>query len=183
LGSSQLLGEPGQGFIDSLKILDGGRISIAALAIGMAQGAYDAALRYSKMRKQFGRPIPEFQMIQQKLADMAVSPDAARLLNYRAAWMMDRGKRVTKEAAMAKLFASEAAVEITNEALQIHGGYGFIKDYPVEKFYRDVKLCTIGEGTSEIQRLVIARQLLAGQENSAWRDTAVYAPSWSAAAD
>jgi alkylation response protein AidB-like acyl-CoA dehydrogenase len=177
VSSTQLLGEPGEGFIDSLKILDGGRISIAALAIGMAQGAYDAAFRYAKMRKQFGRPISEFQMIQQKLADMAVSLDAARLLNYRAAGMMDQGKRVTKESAMAKLFASEAAVEIANEALQIHGGYGFIKDYPVEKFYRDVKLCTIGEGTSEIQRLVIARQLLAGQENSAWRDNAVPIPT------
>ena len=126
----------------------------------MAQGAYDAALRYSKLRRQFSRPISEFQAIQYKLVDMAMSIDAARLLNYRAAWMLDRGKRVTKESAMAKLFASEAAVSVANEAVQIHGGYGFIKDYPVEKFYRDVKLCTIGEGTSEIQRLVIARQLL-----------------------
>jgi len=156
----QLLGKPNEGFVDSLKVLDGGRISIAALSIGMAQGAYDAALRYSKLRKQFGRPISEFQTIQHKLVDMAVDLDAARLLNYRAAWMMDRGMRVTRESAMAKLFASEAAVRIANEAVQIHGGYGFIKDYPVEKFYRDVKLCTIGEGTSEIQRLVIARQLL-----------------------
>ena len=146
--------------MDSLKVLDGGRISIAALAIGMAQGAYDAALRYSKLRRQFSRPISEFQAIQYKLVDMATSIDAARLLNYRAAWMMDHGRRVTKESAMAKLFASEAAVRVANEAVQIHGGYGFIKDYPVEKFYRDVKLCTIGEGTSEIQRLVIARQLL-----------------------
>jgi len=157
---SQLLGKRNEGFVDSLKVLDGGRISIAALSIGMAQGAYDAALRYSKLRKQFGRPISEFQAIQHKLVDMAVDIDAARLLNYRAAWMLDGGQRVTRESAMAKLFASEAAVRIANEAVQIHGGYGFIKDYPVEKFYRDVKLCTIGEGTSEIQRLVIARQLL-----------------------
>jgi alkylation response protein AidB-like acyl-CoA dehydrogenase len=160
LPQTQLLGKLNEGFVDSLKVLDGGRISIAALAIGMAQGAYDASLRYSKLRKQFGRPISEFQAIQHKLVDMAVEIDAARLLNYRAAWMLDRGQRVTRESAMAKLFAGEAAVRIANEAVQIHGGYGFIKDYPVEKFYRDVKLCTIGEGTSEIQRLVIARQLL-----------------------
>jgi alkylation response protein AidB-like acyl-CoA dehydrogenase len=157
---TQLLGKRGEGFVDSLKVLDGGRISIAALSIGMAQGAYDAALRYSKLRRQFSRPISEFQAIQYKLVDMATSIDAARLLNYRAASMLDAGKRVTKESAMAKLFASEAAVRVADEAVQIHGGYGFIKDYPVEKFYRDVKLCTIGEGTSEIQRLVIARQLL-----------------------
>ena len=160
LAPEQLLGKINEGFVDSLKVLDGGRISIAALSIGMAQGAYDAALRYAKLRRQFGRPISEFQAIQHKLVDMAVDLDAARLLNYRAAWMLDRGMRVTRESAMAKLFASEAAVRIANEAVQIHGGYGFIKDYPVEKFYRDVKLCTIGEGTSEIQRLVIARQLL-----------------------
>ena len=160
LAPEQLLGKMNHGFVDSLKVLDGGRISIAALSIGMAQGAYDAALRYSKLRKQFSRPISEFQAIQHKLVDMAVDLDAARLLNYRAAWMLDRGQRVTRESAMAKLFASEAAVRIAGEAVQIHGGYGFIKDYPVEKFYRDVKLCTIGEGTSEIQRLVIARQLL-----------------------
>jgi alkylation response protein AidB-like acyl-CoA dehydrogenase len=160
LRPEQMIGKMNDGFVDSLKVLDGGRISIAALSIGMAQGAYDAALRYSKMRKQFGRPISEFQAIQHKLVDMAVDLDAARLLNYRAAWMLDHGMRVTRESSMAKLFASEAAVRIANEAVQIHGGYGFIKDYPVEKFYRDVKLCTIGEGTSEIQRLVIARQLL-----------------------
>jgi hypothetical protein len=160
LPPQQLLGKRNEGFVDSLKVLDGGRVSIAALSIGMAQGAYDAALRYSKMRKQFSRPISEFQAIQHKLVDMAVDLDASRLLNYRAAWMLDHGKRVTRESSMAKLFASEAAVRIANEAVQIHGGYGFIKDYPVEKFYRDVKLCTIGEGTSEIQRLVIARQLL-----------------------
>jgi alkylation response protein AidB-like acyl-CoA dehydrogenase len=157
---SQLLGRQGEGFVDSLRTLDGGRISIAALAVGTAQGAYEAALSYSKHRKQFGRPISEFQAIQHKLADMATSIDAARLLTYRAGAMKDAGERVTKESAMAKLFASEIAVDVCNEALQIHGGYGFIKDYPVEKFYRDVKLCTIGEGTSEIQRLVIARQLL-----------------------
>ena len=160
LGPEQLLGCLNNGFVDGLKVLDGGRISIAALSIGMAQGAYDAALRYSKLRKQFGRPISEFQAIQHKLVDMAVDLDAARLLNYRAAWMLDHGQRVTRESSMAKLYASEAAVRIANEAVQIHGGYGYIKDYPVEKFYRDVKLCTIGEGTSEIQRLVIARQLL-----------------------
>jgi alkylation response protein AidB-like acyl-CoA dehydrogenase len=160
LPESQLLGKAGEGFVDSLRILDGGRISIAALSIGMAQGAYDAALSYSKTRKQFGRPISEFQAIQHKLVDMAMDIDAARLLTYRAGWLLDKGKRVTRESSMAKLFASEAAVRIASEAVQIHGGYGFIKDYPVEKFYRDVKLCTIGEGTSEIQRLVIARQIL-----------------------
>ena len=157
---SQLLGKQGEGFVDSLRILDGGRISIAALSVGTAQGAYEAALKYSKQRKQFGRPISEFQSIQNKLADMATEIEAARLLTYRAGWMKDQGQRVTKESSMAKLFASEIAVRATNEAVQIHGGNGFIKDYPVEKFYRDVKLCTIGEGTSEIQRLVIARQLL-----------------------
>jgi alkylation response protein AidB-like acyl-CoA dehydrogenase len=160
LPPSQLCGKEGEGFVDSLRILDGGRVSIAALSIGIAQGAYDAALGYSKIRKQFGRPISEFQTIQSKLVDMATSIDASRLLTYRAAVMLDQGKRVTRESAMAKLFSSEAAVRVADEAVQIHGGYGFIKDYPVEKFYRDVKLCTIGEGTSEIQRLVIARQLL-----------------------
>jgi hypothetical protein len=160
LAGSQLLGRQGEGFVDSLKVLDGGRISIAALAVGTAQGAYDEALKYSKQRKQFGRFIPEFQAIQFKLADMAAGIEAARLLTYRAGWMKDRDQRVTKEAAIAKLFASEVAVRVAGEAVQILGGYGFIKDYRVEKFYRDVKLCTIGEGTSEIQRLVIARQLL-----------------------
>ncbi len=160
LPDSQLLGKEGEGFVDSLRILDGGRISIAALSVGIAQGAYDAALKYSKHRKQFGRPISEFQAIQHKLADMATSIEAARLLTWRAAHLKDLGRRVTRESAMAKLFASEEAVWICNEAVQIHGGYGFIKDYPVEKFYRDVKLCTIGEGTSEIQKMVIARQLL-----------------------
>ncbi|MGH9630344.1 MAG: acyl-CoA dehydrogenase [Bryobacteraceae bacterium] len=160
LPHGQLVGKSGEGFVDSLRILDGGRISIAALAVGIAQGAYDAALAYSKQRKQFGRPISEFQAIQHKLADMATSIEAARLLTYKAGWLKDSGDRVTKESSMAKLFASEIAVRVCDDALQIHGGYGFIKDYPVEKFYRDVKLCTIGEGTSEIQRLVIARQLL-----------------------
>jgi alkylation response protein AidB-like acyl-CoA dehydrogenase len=160
LSQDQMLGKQGEGFVDSLRILDGGRVSIAALSIGMAQGAYDAALKYAKLRRQFGRPISEFQAIQHKLVDMATKIDASRLLTYRAAKMIDAGKRVTRESAMAKLFSSEAAVWIANEAVQIYGGYGFIKDYPVEKFYRDVKLCTIGEGTSEIQRLVIARQLL-----------------------
>lgn len=157
---SQMLGKAGEGFVDSLRILDGGRISIAALSVGTAQGAYDAALQYSKQRKQFGRFISEFQAIQHKLADMATDIEAARLLTYRAAHLKNQGRRITKESAMAKLFASEIAVEVCNQAVQIHGGYGFTKDYPVEKFYRDVKLCTIGEGTSEIQKMVIARQLL-----------------------
>ncbi len=160
LSQDQLLGKQGDGFVDSLRILDGGRISIAALSIGLAQGAYDAALKYAKHRKQFGRFISEFQAIQDKLANMATSIEAARWLAYCAGARKDAGQRVTRESAMAKLFASEMAVKVADEALQIHGGYGFIKDYPVEKFYRDVKLCTIGEGTSEIQRLVIARQLL-----------------------
>lgn len=160
LPACNLLGQEGEGFVDSLKILDGGRISIAAMAIGMAQGAYEAALKHAKQRKQFGRPISEFQAIQWKLADMATEIDAARLLNYRAAWMADRGLRHTKESSMAKLYAGEVAVRVANEGVQVHGGYGFIKDYPAEKYYRDVKLCTIGEGTSEIQRLVIARQIL-----------------------
>jgi alkylation response protein AidB-like acyl-CoA dehydrogenase len=158
--ASQLCGKPGEGFVDALRVLDGGRISIAALAVGIAQGAYEAALRYSKQRKQFGRFISEFQAIQHKLADMATDIDASRLLTLRAAWMKDSGQNVNKESSMAKLFASETAVRVADEAVQVHGGYGFLKDFPVEKFYRDVKLCTIGEGTSEIQRLVIARQLL-----------------------
>jgi alkylation response protein AidB-like acyl-CoA dehydrogenase len=160
LDQSQLLGKQGEGFVDSLRILDGGRISIAALAVGLAQGAFDAALKYSKHRKQFGRFISEFQAIQDKLATTATDIEAARWLVYSAGARKDAGKRVSRESAMAKVFASEMAVKVADQALQIHGGYGFIKDYPVEKFYRDVKLCTIGEGTSEIQRLVIARQLL-----------------------
>lgn len=154
------LGAAGNGFVDSLRVLDKGRISIAALALGMAQGAYEASLGYAKQRRQFGKPIAAFQAIQWKLADMATEIDAARLLTYRAAALADRGCRVTREGSMAKLYAGEVAVRVANEAVQVHGGYGFIKDYPVEKFYRDVKLCTIGEGTSEIQRLVIAREIL-----------------------
>jgi alkylation response protein AidB-like acyl-CoA dehydrogenase len=159
--SSNLLGAEGKGFINTLQVLDGGRVSIAALALGMAQGAYEAAVGYAKQRKQFGKTISEFQAIQFKLADMATEIEAARLLVYHAAWLADRkSPRFTKESSMAKLYASEVGVRIANEAVQIFGGYGFIKDYPVEKFYRDSKLCTIGEGTSEIQRLIIARQIL-----------------------
>jgi alkylation response protein AidB-like acyl-CoA dehydrogenase len=158
---SNLLGAEGRGFVNTLQILDGGRISIAALALGMAQGAYDAACGYAKQRKQFGKAISEFQAIQFKLADMATEIDAARWMVYRAAWLADqKGPRFTKESSMAKLYASEVGVRVANEAVQIFGGYGFVKDYPVEKFYRDSKLCTIGEGTSEIQRMVIARQIL-----------------------
>jgi alkylation response protein AidB-like acyl-CoA dehydrogenase len=158
--AENLLGKEGAGFIDAMRVLDGGRISIAALGLGMAQGAFEAALKYSKERKQFGKAISEFQAIQWKLADMATEIDAARLLTMRAADMKDKGMKTTQESSMAKLYTSEVAVRCANEGVQIHGGYGFIKDYPAEKFYRDVKLCTIGEGTSEIQRLVIARQLL-----------------------
>ena len=158
--SDALLGKESDGFIDAMRVLDGGRISIAALGLGMAQGAYEAALKYSKQRSQFGKTISEFQAIQWKLADMATEIDAARLLTMRAASMKDAGRKTTLESSMAKLYAAEVAVRCANECVQIHGGYGFIKDYPAEKFYRDVKLCTSGEGTSEIQRLVIARQLL-----------------------
>ena len=165
--AGNLLGNEGEGFVNSLQILDGGRISIASLGLGMAQGAYEASLRYAKERKQFGKPIADFQAIQFKLADMATEIEAARLLTYQAAWLADRAvasgdheARFTRESSMAKLYAGEVAVRVANEAVQIHGGYGFIKDYPAEKYYRDVKLCTIGEGTSEIQRLVIARQIL-----------------------
>jgi alkylation response protein AidB-like acyl-CoA dehydrogenase len=158
--AENLLGAEGSGFVDSMRILDGGRISIAALALGMAKGALEASLKYVKERRQFGKAIAEFQGIQWKLADMATELDAARLLTHRAAVMKDAGLKTTMESAMAKLKASEVAVKICDEAVQLHGGYGFIKDYPVEKFYRDVKLCTIGEGTSEIQRMVIARELL-----------------------
>lgn len=154
------LGERGHGFIDSLRVLDGGRISIAALSVGIAQGAFEASLRYSRQREQFGRPISDFEATRFKLADMATEIDAARLLTWRAAALATQGKKVTRESSIAKLFASEVAVRAAGEAVQIHGGYGFIKDYPVEKFYRDVKLCTIGEGTSEIQRLIIAREAL-----------------------
>lgn len=154
------LGNEGEGFIQAMQILDGGRISIAALAVGIAQGAYESAISYAKQREQFGKPIAEFQAIQFKLADMATQIEAARLLMYRAAYLKDQGKKVTKESAMAKLYASEMSVRVCEEAIQIHGGYGYTKDYPPEKYWRDSKLCTIGEGTSEIQRMVIARQLL-----------------------
>jgi alkylation response protein AidB-like acyl-CoA dehydrogenase len=157
-----LMGQEGQGFIQAMKVLDGGRISIAALSLGIAQGAYEAALKYAKERHQFAKPIAEFQAIQFKLADMATQIDAARLLTLRSAYLKDQGKIVTKESSMAKLYASEVAVRVAEESVQIHGGYGYIKDYPAEKFWRDSKLCTIGEGTSEIQRTVIARQLLRG---------------------
>ncbi len=158
--AANLLGSEGQGFTGSLRVLDGGRISIAALGVGLAQGALDISLKYSQQRKQFGKTISEFQAIQWKLADMETEVQAARLLTYRAAWLYDHKKKTTLESSIAKLFAGEAAVRAAGDAVQIHGGYGFIKDYPAEKFYRDAKLCTIGEGTSEIQRLVIARELL-----------------------
>ena len=155
-----LINDVGEGFRDAMRVLDGGRISIAALSLGMARGALDAAVKHATERKQFGKAISEFQAIQFKLADMATQLDAAWLLTMRAAQIKDKGQKVTMEAAMAKLYASEAACRICDEGVQIHGGYGFIKDYPAEKFYRDVKLCTIGEGTSEIQRIVISRELL-----------------------
>ncbi len=155
-----LLGKEGEGFIDAMRVLDGGRVSIAALALGIGRGALEAAVKYVKERRQFGKAIAEFQGIQWRLADMATELDAARLLTQRAAVLKDAGKRTTRESSMAKLFASEVAVKICDQAVQLFGGYGFIKDYPVEKFYRDVKLCTIGEGTSEIQRMVIAREIL-----------------------
>jgi alkylation response protein AidB-like acyl-CoA dehydrogenase len=158
--AENLVGKEGEGFKDAMRVLDGGRISIAALSLGMARGALDAAMSYAQQRRQFGKAISEFQAIQFKLATMATELDAAWLLTMRAAQMKDKGQKVTLESAMAKLFASEVACRICDEGVQIHGGYGFIKDYPAEKFYRDVKLCTIGEGTSEIQRMVIARELL-----------------------
>ena len=160
LPADALLGEEGQGFINTLQVLDAGRIGIAALSVGLAQGAYEAARAYAKERRQFGQPIAAFQAIQWKLADNATRIEAARLLTYRAAFLKDRGIRMTRESAMAKLFSSEIAVKAADDCVQIHGGYGFVKDYPAEKYFRDVKLLTIGEGTSEIQRLVIARQLL-----------------------
>jgi alkylation response protein AidB-like acyl-CoA dehydrogenase len=158
--ADHLLGDVGQGFIQALQVLDAGRIGIAALSVGLAQGAFEAARQYASSRRQFGQAIASFQAIQWKLADMATRIEAARLLTYRAAFLKDRRRRTTSEAAMAKLYASEVAVRAAEESVQIHGGYGFVKDYPAEKFFRDVKLTTIGEGTSEIQRLVIARQLL-----------------------
>ena len=154
------LGAVGDGFIQSMKILDGGRISIAALSLGVAKGAFNASLKYSKERKQFGKSISSFQGISFKLAEMATEIEAAVLLTEKASELKNQGKKVTQQGAMAKLFASEVCVKVANEAIQIHGGYGFTKDFPVEKFFRDSKLCTIGEGTSEIQKLVIARNLL-----------------------
>lgn len=154
------LGDEGDGFRQAMQVLDGGRISIAALGLGMSIGAYEASLEYSKQRKAFGKTISEFQAIQFKLADMATEIEAAKLLTYKAAELKDQKKPVTTESAMAKLYTSEVAVRVANEAVQIFGGYGYIKDFPVEKFYRDVKLCTIGEGTSEIQRMVIAKGVL-----------------------
>ena len=159
--ASQMLGDEGQGFINTLQVLDAGRIGIAALSVGLAQGAYEAARSYALERRQFGQPIAAFQAIQWKLADAATKIEAARLLTYRAAYLKDLGRRMTRESATAKLYASEVAVRIAEDCVQIHGGYGFVKDYPAEKYFRDVKLLTIGEGTSEIQRLVIARQLIA----------------------
>ncbi|HUE88901.1 MAG TPA: acyl-CoA dehydrogenase [Vicinamibacterales bacterium] len=159
--AAQMIGDEGQGFIQTLQVLDAGRIGIAALAVGLAQGAYEAARNYAFERKQFGRQIGTFQSIRWKLVDNAARVEAARLLTYRAAWLKDQGRRMTLESSMAKLYASEIAVRASEDGVQIHGGYGFVKDYPAEKFFRDVKLTTIGEGTSEVQRLVIARQLLA----------------------
>lgn len=162
VGPDAMVGVEGQGFINTLQVLDAGRIGIAALSVGLAQGAYEAALSYAKERRQFGQPIAAFQAIRWKLADLYTKIEAARLLTYRAASMKDEGApRTSLESSMAKLYASEVAVRAAEEGVQIHGGYGFVKDYPAEKYFRDVKLCTIGEGTSEIQRLVIARQLLA----------------------
>lgn len=158
--AENLIGEEGQGYKQALQILDGGRIAIAALSVGIAQGAFDASIKYAKERKQFGKPLSDFQGIQFKLSDMATEIDAARLLTYRAAWLREQGQDISLAASMAKYFASEIATKATNEAIQIHGGYGFIKEFPVEKLYRDVKLMTIGEGTSEVQKMVIARKIL-----------------------
>ncbi len=159
---SQMLGAEGEGFVQSMKILDGGRISIAALSLGIAKGAYEASVKYSKERQQFGKPIAEFQGISFKLADMATKIEAAELLTRQAGQLKDAHLKCTKEAAMAKYYASEISVEVSTDAVQVHGGYGYTKDFPVEKFYRDAKLCTIGEGTSEIQKLVIAREVFKG---------------------
>ncbi len=157
--AENLLGEEGRGFVDTMKVLDGGRIGIGALSVGIARGALEESLKYSRERKQFGSPIGDFQSIENKLADMATEIDAARFLVHRAAWLKDRGEPYTKEVSMAKLFASELAVRAADEAVQIHGGYGYIKEYHVERFMRDAKLMTIGEGTSEVQRMIIAREL------------------------
>ena len=161
VSSGHLIGEEGQGFIQTLQVLDAGRIGIAALSVGLAQGAFEAARSYTAERKQFGRAIASFPSIQERLAQHASAVEAARLLTYRAAWLKDHGRRMTLESAMAKLYSSEIAVRAAEDCVQMHGGYGFVKDYPAEKYFRDVKLLTIGEGTSEVQRLVIARQLLA----------------------
>ena len=158
--AARMLGAEGQGFVNALQVLDAGRIGIAALSVGLAQGAYEASLKYARERTAFGKTIDRFQAIQWKLADNATRIEAARLMTYRAACLKDQGERMTLESAMAKLYASEIAVQAADDCVQIHGGYGFVKDYPAEKFFRDVKLTTIGEGTSEIQRLVIARHLL-----------------------
>jgi hypothetical protein len=167
----QVLGTEGSGFVDAMRVLDAGRIGLAALSVGLAQGAYEASLKYSIQRQSFGQPIASFQAIQWKLADNATHIDAARLLTYRAASGQDEGETVTIPSAMAKLFASEIAVRVAEDCVQIHGGYGFVKDYPAEKYFRDVKLLTIGEGTSEIQRMVIARHLVrsAMQQETALR--------------
>lgn len=157
---SQILGKEGEGFIQAMKVLDGGRISIAALSLGIAKGAYEAAVKYSQERHQFGKPISKFQAISFKLADMATKIQASELLTRKAGRLKDKGEKTTTISAMAKYYASETAVDVANEAVQIFGGYGYVKDYPVEKFYRDAKLCTIGEGTSEIQKLVISREIL-----------------------
>ena len=164
--ADHLLGEEGGGFIQAMKVLDGGRISIAALSVGIARGALDATLEYASTREQFGRTLASFQITRAKLADMATSVDAARLLTQRSAAMKDAGLETTRESAMAKVYASEVAVAVAEEAVQIHGGYGYTKDYPVERAWRDAKLCTIGEGTSEIQRMVIARELLRSFESA-----------------
>lgn len=158
--AENLLGREGEGYVNALKTLDGGRIAIGALGLGIAQGAYEEAVAYAKQREQFGQPISQFQAVQWHLADMAVRIEAARMLVYRAAWLRDQGRPFKMEASMAKLYSSEAAMWVTTKAVQVHGGYGYIKDYPVERMFRDAKLCEIGEGTSEIQRLVIARELL-----------------------
>jgi len=161
VSQAQMIGEEGQGFIQTLQVLDAGRIGIAALSVGLAQGAYEAAAKYTAERMQFGRAIGSFPSIQERLSQHASQVEAARLLTYRAAWLKDQGRRMTLESAMAKLYSSEIAVRAAEDCVQMHGGYGFVKDYPAEKYFRDVKLLTIGEGTSEVQRLVIARQLLA----------------------
>jgi alkylation response protein AidB-like acyl-CoA dehydrogenase len=160
ISDAQRMGEVGEGFKQAMKVLDGGRISIAALSLGIAKGAYEASLKYSKERHQFDQPIANFQAIAFKLADMAVKIEGAELLIYQAADMKNRGVKMTKESAMAKYYASEVSVEVSTDAVQIHGGYGYTKDFPVEKYYRDSKLCTIGEGTSEVQKLVISRDIL-----------------------